>query len=123
MRIRLDEQCIFDEEELQVLAGSEQRKCVERSIAGLDGLLSIDLGQRGRQIKQVGVLRAGSEAAMRKRVSAISAYLDGRTHTLTVENGEQFNDLRMDCFEVKRKRPSGNGICCEYEIMYTQLRG
>ncbi len=123
MKARLDGQCIFDEEELSIQTGGERRECVERTVAGLDGLLSIDLGERGRQIKQAGVLRAGSEAALRRKISAISAYTDGQAHTLTLDNGEEYENLRMDSFEVKAKGASGNGVCCEYEIRYTQLRG
>jgi hypothetical protein len=123
MKTRLDGQCIFDDEELSVQAGSEQRQCVERSVAGLDGLLSIDLGLRGRQIKQTGVLRAGSEAALRKKLSTISAYMDGQTHTLTLDNGEEYDYLRMDSFKVTGTRPGGSDVCCEYEIRYTLLRG
>jgi hypothetical protein len=123
MKARLDGQCIFDDEELGVQADSERREYIERAVDGLDGLLSIDLGERGREIKQAGVLRAGSESALRKKISTISVFIDGQTHTLTLDSGEEYDYLRMDSFEVRGKRPSGNGVCCEYEIRYTQLRG
>ena len=123
MKARLDGQIIFDEEQLYIQVGGERREYVERTVAGLDGLLSVDLGERGRQIKQTGVLRAGSEAGLRKKIIAISAYMNGQRHTLTTDSGEQYEDLRMDSFEVKEKAVSGNGVCCGYEIRYTQLRG
>jgi hypothetical protein len=123
MKARFDGQVIFDEEGLSIQVDSERREYVERAVAGLDGLLSIDLGERGRQIKQAGVLRAGSEAALRKKISTISAYVDGQAHTLILDSGEQYENLRMDSFKVKAKAASGNGVCCEYEIRYTQLRG
>ena len=121
MKARLDGQIVFDDEGLSILVDGKRREFVERAVAGLDGLLSIDLGERGGQIVQTGVLRAGSEAALRKKISAISACMDGRSHTLTT--GEQYEDLRMDSFEVKEKSVSGVGVCCGYEIRYTQLRG
>jgi hypothetical protein len=123
MKARLDGQIVFDDEGLSILVDGKRREFVERAVAGLDGLLSIDLGERGGQIVQTGVLRAGSEAALRKKISAISACMDGRSHTLTIGEGEQYEDLRMDSFEVKEKSVSGVGVCCGYEIRYTQLRG
>jgi hypothetical protein len=123
MKARLDGQFIFDDEGLSIQAGSEQRQNVERAVAGLDGMLSIDLGLRGRRIKQTGVLRAASEAALRTKISVISAFMDGQTHTLVTADEEQLENLRIDYFEVKEKRAGGSGVCCEYEIRYTQLRG
>jgi len=122
MKATLDGQVVFDDQELTVVAESWKRGSAERTIAGLDGVLSIDLGLRGRKVIQRGVLRAASESALRERISEISGYMDGVTHTLTTDNGEQFDNLRVDCFEVGKKRFSGNAVCCDYEIRYTQLR-
>jgi len=73
-------------------------------------------------IKQRGVLRAKSISQMNDRISAISAYMDGGTHTLVTSSGEEFDNLRMDAFKVTKERASGNGFCCDYEIVYTQLK-
>ena len=59
---------------------------------------------------------------MNERISAISACLDGNTHTLVTGNGETFENLRMDVFKLGKERSSGAGLIVDYEIVYTQLR-
>jgi hypothetical protein len=58
---------------------------------------------------------------MDDRISAISACIDGDTHTLVTGSGEEFDNLRIDAFKITKERVSGNGLCCDYEIVYTQL--
>ena len=55
-------------------------------MAGLDGVLSIDLGRRGRKIVQRGRLRAASKEQLRKRVDEILEFLDGKVHKLETED-------------------------------------
>jgi hypothetical protein len=121
MRVALDGENLFDEPELKIGLGSIEREQIERTVAGLDGVLSIDLGCRGRKIMQAGVLRGESQAQVEKLVGAISAYIDGNTHTLVTGSGKEFGNLRMDVFKVSKERSSGSGVCCDYEIAYTQL--
>jgi len=122
MSATLDGQSLFDGQELEIQPGSFSRDSIERAVPGLDGVLSIDLGGRGREIKQRGVLRAKSRLQMNDRISAISAYMDGDTHVLVTGSGEEFDNLRMDVFKVTLEGTSGGGLCCNYEIVYTQLR-
>ena len=122
MGTTFDGQSLFDEQELKIEPASVSRDSIERTVPGLNGVLSIDMGGRGRKVKQKGVLRAKSRSQMNERISAISAYVDGDTHTLVTSNGEEFDNLRMDAFEVTKERASGNGFCCDYEIVYTQLK-
>jgi hypothetical protein len=121
MRVTLDGQNFFDEQQLEIEPGSITRDSIERAVAGLDGVLSIDMGGRGRKIKQKGLLQAKSRMQMDNRINAISAYMDGNTHTLAISDGEQLNNLRMDSFKVSKERAGGNGIVVDYEIIYTQL--
>ena len=121
MRVTLDGQNLFDEQQLEIEQDSLNRDLIERAVAGLDGVLSIDMGGRSRKIRQRGILRAQSRTQMNARINAISAYMDGKTHTLITSDGEKFENLRMDSFKVSRERPSGNGIAVDYEIVYTQL--
>ena len=121
MRVTLDEQMLFDEQQLEVEVGSFSRDSIEKTLPGLDGALSIDMGKRSRKIKQTGVLRTKSRAQMNDRINAISAYMDGGTHTLTTCNGEEFDNLRMDSFTVNNERTDGTGMIVDYEIIYTQL--
>ena len=122
MSVSLDGQSLFDSQQLEVELGSIRRDSIERAVPGLDGILSIDLGGRGKQIKQRGVLRARSRAQMDERIGAISAFMDGNTHTLITGGGKEFGDLRMDVFEVSKERASGGGVAIDYEIVYTQLK-
>jgi len=121
MSATLDGQNLFDERDLKIERGSVSRDSMERAVSGLDGVLSIDLGGRSSRIKQRGVLRAKSRSQMDDRISAISAYIDGDTHMLVISNGEEFDNVRMDAFKVMKERTSGSGLCCDYEIVYTQL--
>lgn len=122
MGVTLDGQSLFDRQDLKIQVGSPSRDSVERTVPGLDGVLSIDLGGRGRRVRQSGVLRAGSVPQLNERISAISSYMDGDTHTLMTSSGQEFDNLRIDVFTVSKERASGGGHCCDYEIVYTQLK-
>jgi hypothetical protein len=121
MGVTLDGYILFDEQQFEIEAGSFSRDSIERAMPGLDGVLSVDLGRRGRKIKQRGVLRAKSRSQMNDRISTISTYMDGDTHTLVTDSGEEFANLRMDSFKVKKERVDGSGIVVDYEIVYAQL--
>jgi len=121
MRVTLDGQSLFDEHQLEIEQESLYRGSIERAVAGLDGVLSIDMGGRGRKIRQRGILRAQSRTQINARINAISAYMDGKTHTLATSDGEKLENLRMDSFNVNRERAGGGGMSVDYEIVYTQL--
>jgi hypothetical protein len=120
MQVTLDGQRLFDEQPLEIRTGSISRASMERTVPGLDGVLSIDLGKRNRQITQSGTLRAKSRLQMDARISTISAHMDGDTHTLVADNHE-FENLRMDSFKILSEHKDGAGIRIDYEIVYTQL--
>ncbi len=122
MTITLDGQNLFEERMSEIELGSAGRDSIDRTIAGADGVLSIDLGARGRKIKQKGQLRAKSRTQLQEQISAISSYLDGNTYTLVTANGDDFDNLRMDSFETGKERTSGSGIVVDYEVVYTQLK-
>lgn len=122
MNVTLDGQDLFDGQQLEIEASSIKRASVERAMPGLDGVLSIDLGRRERNITQKGTLLAKNKVQMNERISAISACLDGNTHTLVTGIGETFENLRMDVFKLSKERTSGAGLVVDYEIVYAQLR-
>lgn len=122
MNTTLDSQALFDEQDLKVVGDSFQRKSIERHVPGLDGTLSIDLGEQPRKIKQTGTLRAVSDIAMRARIDAINAFIDGRTHTLMTADGREYADIRMDMFKRDAMEVTGPGVAVRYEMVYTQLR-
>ena len=101
---------------------SWQRQTIDRAIAGLDSMLSIDLGLRGRHIVQKGLLRAVSAAELIEKIDALAAFMDGKMHSLLMQDGRQFDNLRIDSFQVQQQDCSGTAISCEFEIEYTQLR-
>ena len=121
MVVTLDSQIVFDEMELEIKAGSFKRESAERAAVGLDGVISVDLGGRGREIRQKGVLTARSKAEMARKVEGVSAFLDGDTHTLVCASGEEYENVRMDSFKVINERMSGSGVEADYEIVYRQL--
>ena len=122
MRVTLDGQDLFDEQQLEFDTGSISRDSIERAVAGLDGVMSIDMGGRGRKIKQKGLLQVKSRTQMNNRINAISAYMDGDTHALVTGSGEEYENLRVDVFKVSKERAGGSGVVIDYEIIYTQLR-
>jgi hypothetical protein len=121
MKITLDAQMLFDEQALEIRVDSYSRDSIERTIPGLNGVLSIDLGLRGRKIRQIGTLRAKSRTQLDERISSIAAFMDGDTHTLKTSNATEFTNLRMDSFKTGTEHADGIGIVIDYEIIYTQL--
>lgn len=119
MKATIDETLEFEQEHLKV--GSYRRDAVERSVTGLDGVMSIDLGMRKRQLVQKGILHAGSAESLREKVNSFSKLMDGRTHKLVLGDGSYFGNLRVDVFEVATENHSGMGPSCNFEIRYTQL--
>jgi hypothetical protein len=119
--VRLDEKLVF-EGEAEIEPEGVERATIERGVGGLDGVLSIDLGRRGRKIKQRGTIRAASREQLRISVDKITEYLDGKVHKLEADGEEVFEDVRMDSFRLMNKRRNGVGMAADYEIEYTQLR-
>jgi len=122
MRTTLDGQALFDEHGLELEAGSFRRDSVERTVPGLDGVLSIDMGARSRAIVQRGTLRAAGASELDARIEAISAYMDGRAYSLATADGRTFEQVRLDLFKTGTRRSSGGGVAVDYEIVYTQLQ-
>ena len=121
MKTTLDEQILFDEQTLEINADSFSRDSIKRTVPGLNGVLSIDLGLRGRKVKQTGTLRAKSRTQLDERINKITAFIDGDTHTLITSSGREFENLRMDSFKTAAEHTDGTGIITDYEITYTQL--
>jgi len=121
MKLTLDTQMLFDEQALEISADSFSRDSIEKTVPGLDGVLNIDLGKRGRKVKQTGTLRAKSQMQLDERISRIAAFMDGNTHTLATGSGREFANLRMDSFKTGTEHTDGTCIVTDYEIIYTQL--
>ena len=121
MKTTLDKQILFDEQTVEISADSFSRDSIERTVPSLNGVLSIDLGLRGRKIRQIGTIRAKSRTQLNERINKITAFMDGDTHTLVTSSGREFVNLRMDSFKTAAEHTDGTGIITDYEIIYTQL--
>ena len=121
MVIKLDGKAMFDVGAHAVRPMSWRRETVERGFAGLNGVMSIDLGGRERKLKQRGALKADSVAALLKMIDEISCYIDGQIHELADQNSTCYTNVRMDSFTLLGSIEVGNQACCDYEIIYTQL--
>ena len=109
-------------EQLALEVGSRTRSSIQRSMAGVDGVLSIDLGMRERKIVVKGLLRAVSAELLFARENSMAELIDGNMHILESAGGVIFENLRIDSFEAARQDYSGPGVCCEFTIRATQLR-
>jgi hypothetical protein len=121
MSTTLDGQGLFGGGQMEIEVNSAGRNQKEIATPGLDGVLTIDLGRRSRQIRQTGTLYARSSSQMNELIGLISSFIDGRTHTLESEDRREFDNLRMDSFNTKKEQASAAGVMVDYEIIYTQL--
>ena len=120
MRVWIDREVKIDEAVLE--AGSIRRGVVERSICGLDGVASIDLGDRGREISVKGILRAASGKGLDSFTKMIEAKMDRGTCILSLDNGREFGDIRIDLFETEDLEFSGSSVSCKCKLLCKQLR-
>jgi hypothetical protein len=121
MSVTLDGSIVFDGQGLEIELSSIGRESKEKTVPGLDGVISVDLGNRGRKIKQRGTLRARSRPDLQDKIDAIEACIDGEVHTLVTEKQGELSNLRMDSFKARGRRTSGGGVSVGYEIEYRQL--
>ena len=119
MKAAFDGIILFEQIELKV--GSWEREAVEKSAAGLDGSVSVDLGSRRREIAVRGLVWAFSDQQLKARLDLVRVMMDGGSHTLTVEDGQYFDRLVIDSVELGRKAYSGRGVSCEFEVGCMQL--
>ncbi len=120
MKALLDNTIEFELVELGV--GSWSRERVDRGAAGVDGIVSVDLGLRVRQIVVKGRLRGVSVKSLGEKVDLVCSLMDSKVHELTVCDGREFGDLQVESFEVTKEDSSGIGPYCEFEMGLRQLR-
>ena len=116
-----DSHALFGVGEHAIQPLSWRRETLDRGFAGLNGVMSLDLGRRERKLKQRGQLSANSVAALLNRMESITAYIDGQSYKLVDQNGCSYADVRMDSFTLLGPINTANQARCEYEIVYTQL--
>lgn len=116
----IDDSIFIDQQSLR--AGSAKRDAPLRSAPGVNGLLSLELGWRGRMLHQRGTVRAASRAGLRKIITRLQGLIGGEPVTLRTADGRYFSDLRIECYKLMREQISGAGYVVELEIEYIQLR-
>jgi hypothetical protein len=120
MKAVLDNEIIFNEESFELEIKSFQREVVQRSAAGLDGQVSIDLGLRGRKLVQKGELRAKNQAELQGIIDDINGLIDGNEYILKSSDGRVFENLVIDNFQAGSFVFGGTQASCKYQITYTQ---
>lgn len=120
MRAVLDDKIFFPETLFELEVKSPQRNIIQRSAAGLDGQVNIDLGFRTRKIVQKGELRAGNQAELQKQIDEINGLIDGKLHILRSPDGRFFGNLLIDEFQTGSSITGGAHTCRQYKITYTQ---
>ncbi|MCE5340534.1 MAG: hypothetical protein LLF92_05325 [Planctomycetaceae bacterium] len=117
MRPALDN-IFFDDETFEIEVKTLNRGVVQRSAAGLDGQLTIDMGLRERKLAQTGQLRAKNEAELQRQIDAINELIDGQLHILRSSDGRVFDNLLVETFETESVIKSGAYMSCSYHITY-----
>ena len=119
--VTLDGNAVFGNGDHMVTQSSWHRESVQRSFAGLNGVLSIDLGRRERTLEQRGTLSADSIKSLRALRDNIATYVDGQSHDLVDQEGCSYSNVRMDSFALLGRISVANRVSCEYKVIYTQL--
>ena len=119
MRVWIDGEVKIDEANFE--AGSVRRQVVERSVGALDGVVSIDLGGRGRDIAVEGILRAASGKGLDVLTDMIEAKMDGGVCVLSIDDGREFDDVRIDVFETAEREFGGSSVSCKCKLQCRQL--
>ncbi len=120
MHVWIDGEVKIDEVVFE--AGSVRRETVERGVCGLDGVSSIDLGSRGRDISVEGVLRAASGIGLDTVTVTIEAKIGDGTCKLSIDDGRDFGDVRIDVFETFDRQFGGSFVSCKCKLLCKQLK-
>jgi hypothetical protein len=120
MKAVLDDKIFFSETIFALEVKSPQRDIIQRSAAGLDGQINIDLGFRTRKIVQKGELRARNQAELGQQINTVNELIDGKLHTLKCPDGRIFENLLIDEFQTGSSITGGAHTCCQYKLIYTQ---
>lgn len=120
--VTIDGSRYFSECEYSIVTDSSGRESIERSVGGLDGAVSVDLGKGVRKIRQRGFLRGRNSAELCGRVRAIEGLMDGKEHEVRVGDGRVFGSMKAASCRFGEFEADGIGFRCDYEIVYMQLR-
>ncbi len=119
--ITFNGQRFFERGRHRMVAGSPERRTMDQTAAGVDGVLGVDLGGCGRTLTQDGVLVAVDNEALADLVTRIESYIDGLAYRLIDERGVVYDNVRLVRFDAQPAVSSGRLVCCRYRIEYRQL--
>ncbi len=119
MRPALDN-IYFDDASFTLEVKTLKRSFVQRSAAGLDGQLAIDMGLRDRKLVQTGQLRAKNETELQRQINSINELIDGQLHTLKCSDDRVFDGLLVETFEIEPIVKGGAYVSCAYRITYVK---
>lgn len=111
---------ILDDDVFELEVKSWKRNFIQRSAAGLDGQVNIDLGLRGRKLVQKGELRGKSRTELQRKINEMNGLVDGELHSLKCPDGRIFGELLIEEFQAGTIVNSGAHLSCKYQITYTQ---
>jgi hypothetical protein len=117
----LDGLDLFSSGPCELIAGSWQRELLRRGLPGVDGEVVLDLGARGRSLRQTGRLQAVGAAELGAMADAIACVQDGGVHTLVDHHGCTYANVLLREFELTTPVAAGRGIWVDYAIEYVQL--
>jgi len=120
MKAILDDEIFFDEMSFELEIKSPQRGLIQRSAAGLDGQVNIDLGLRGRKIIQKGQLRSQSQNSLQRQIDEINELIDGNLHILKCPDERIFENLLIEEFKTGQFVNGGAHTSCDFQITYNQ---
>ncbi len=109
-------------EHLDIETGSFQRQSIQRSAAGMDGVISIDMGGRARKIRHKIRVRESAAERLAEAVRALAGLHDGAVHTLETDDGQTYENLLITSVRFSRPRHGGTALETEGQIEYLQLR-
>ena len=120
MRASIDDRIFFDGNSFELDVQSPQKNVIQKSAAGLDGQISIDMGLRRRKIVQKGELRAAGSAKLQKVIDEINETVDGSLHVLKSPDGRIFENLLVEEIKTGEFITGGVHTSCQYQITYSQ---
>lgn len=119
--ITLDGQPLFSSGPCELTPLSWHRRLLRRELPGLNGEIVLDLGVRGRLLRQTGRLQASSAFDLNGLLRLIVAFQDGRAHTLVDNHGITYPDVLVTSFELTTPLTAGRGFWADYRMEYLQL--
>jgi hypothetical protein len=123
-RVRIDGADLLASGPQELVVGDWQRRRVDRTFCGLDGVVSIDLGATHRPIRLSGRLVANQRDALLGQIAAVSSLnASGNLHTHACGDGRSFANVRLDGIRWGRLLAAGANrpACVGYELTWSQL--